>query len=112
MRAVTWTQVAQYLRVLLMAFLIPSPGWPTNNSVLRSRPWCMARNCPKIAALEDQLLNSPAEEEVRAALPAPGPGNTRERLRDPAEALERDRARLEERDAHAQGPRDLSIFPW
>ncbi|HRW72496.1 VC_2705 family sodium/solute symporter [Ottowia sp.] len=95
MRAVTWTQVAQYL-VLLMAFLIPVSWLAYKQLGSPVAPVVYGTQLPKIAALEDQLLNSPAEEEVRAAYRRQAREYT-ERLRDPAEALERDRARLEER---------------
>ncbi|ABM31975.1 VC_2705 family sodium/solute symporter [Paracidovorax citrulli] len=66
MRAITWTQVAQYV-VILLAFLIPV-SWLAYKQL--GNPLAAAvygGQIGKIAALEAQLMQSPAEREVVAA---------------------------------------------
>jgi len=63
MRAVTWTQVTQYV-VLILAFLIPV-SWLAYKQL--GNPIALAvygQQLPKIAALERRLRDSPAEQEV------------------------------------------------
>ena len=65
MRAITWTQVAQYI-ILMMAFLIPV-SWLAYKQV--GSPWApiaYGEQLPKIAELEQKLMNDPAEIAVRA----------------------------------------------
>ena len=64
MRAITWTQVAQYI-MLLLAFLIPV-SWLAYKQL--GTPWAImsyGEQLPKIAALEQKLITDPAEIEVR-----------------------------------------------
>ena len=65
MRAVTWTQVTQYL-LLILAFLLPV-SWlsykQTGNPVAAL---AYGQQLPKISAMEAQILSSPAEAEVIA----------------------------------------------
>ncbi|WCM92013.1 VC_2705 family sodium/solute symporter [Acidovorax sp. NCPPB 2350] len=89
MRAITWTQVAQYM-VILLAFLIPVSwlaykqlGNPVASAVYGAQ-------LGKIAALERGLLDSPAEREVVAAYERRA-RELQERLRDVGTALERER---------------------
>ena len=66
MRAITWTQVAQYI-MLLLAFLIPV-SWLAYKQL--GTPWAImayGEQLPKIAALEQKLITDPAEIEVRDA---------------------------------------------
>ncbi|WP_297727711.1 VC_2705 family sodium/solute symporter, partial [Limnohabitans sp. Rim8] len=66
MRAITWTQVAQYI-MLLMAFLLPV-SWLAYKQL--GTPFAIAaygEQLPKIAALEKKLTFDPAEIEVRDA---------------------------------------------
>jgi cation/acetate symporter len=63
MRAITWTQVAQY--IILLAFLIPV-SWLAYKQM--GTPWApvaYSAQLPKIAALEQKLIADPAEIEVR-----------------------------------------------
>jgi cation/acetate symporter len=64
MRAITWTQVAQYI-ILLMAFLIPV-SWLAYKQL--GTPWApvsYASQLSKIAELEQALISDPAELAVR-----------------------------------------------
>ncbi|MEY3887923.1 MAG: Cation/acetate symporter ActP [Pseudomonadota bacterium] len=64
MRAITWTQVAQYI-ILLLAFLIPV-SWLAYKQL--GTPWApiaYAAQLSKITTLEQRLNSDPAELEVR-----------------------------------------------
>ena len=65
MRAITWTQVAQYV-VLLMAFLIPVSWLAYKQLGNPLAPLVYGRQLQKIAELEKQLVDSPAEKQVSA----------------------------------------------
>ncbi len=89
MRAVTWTQVTQYV-VLILAFLIPV-SWLAYKQVGNPlAPFVYGQQLQKIADLEARLIQSPAEMEVikeyakRASL-------YEEKLHDVDAALEIDR---------------------
>jgi cation/acetate symporter len=63
MRAVTWTQVAQYV-VLILAFLIPV-SWLAYKQVGNPlAPLVYGQQLQKITALENSLIHSPAEAQV------------------------------------------------
>ncbi|MDD2610088.1 MAG: VC_2705 family sodium/solute symporter [Giesbergeria sp.] len=66
MRAITWTQVAQYV-VILLAFLIPVSWLAYKQLGNPIAPLVYGHQLGKIAELETQLLASPAEQEVIAA---------------------------------------------
>lgn len=63
MRAVTWTQVTQYV-VLILAFLIPVSWLAYKQLGNPMAPMIYGQQLPKIAALERQLSHSPAELAV------------------------------------------------
>ncbi len=63
MRAVTWTQVTQYV-VLILAFLIPVSWLAYKQLGSPFAPALYGQQLPKIAELERQLIASPAEQEV------------------------------------------------
>ena len=63
MRAVTWTQVTQYV-VIILAFLIPV-SWLAYKQIGNPlAPLAYGQQLQKIAAMEQLLLNSPAEQQV------------------------------------------------
>ena len=63
MRAVTWTQVTQYV-VIILAFLIPV-SWLSYKQVGNPlAPLAYGQQLQKIAAMELQLMDSPAENQV------------------------------------------------
>ena len=65
MRAVTWTQVVQYV-ILILAFLIPV-SWLSYKQVGNPfAPLAYGQQLEKIATLERTLVDSPAEQSVRA----------------------------------------------
>ena len=64
MRAITWTQVAQYI-VLLLAFLIPVSWLAYQQLGTPVAPLAYGQQLAKIEALENMLIDDPAELEVR-----------------------------------------------
>ncbi len=95
MRAITWTQVAQYV-VVLLAFLIPVSWLAYKQLGNPVAPLVYGAQIGKIADLEAQLLNSPAEHQVMAAY-LQRARDFEARLQDVDAALERQRAELQER---------------
>jgi cation/acetate symporter len=65
MRGITWTQVAQYI-ILLVAFLIPSIWLAAKHADEPVPQVAYGSLLPKLAAREHQLENDPREEQVRA----------------------------------------------
>ncbi|MDD5336682.1 MAG: VC_2705 family sodium/solute symporter [Rhodoferax sp.] len=63
MRAVTWTQVTQYV-VLILAFLIPVSWLAYKQLGNPLAPFVYGQQLQKITALEQQLVASPAELQV------------------------------------------------
>lgn len=95
MRAVTWTQVAQYV-VILLAFLIPVSWLAYKQLGNPVAAMAYAGQLQKIADLEDQLLVSPQELEVRQIFKERAQA-LELKLQDVSLALERDRLVLTER---------------
>jgi cation/acetate symporter len=65
MRAITWTQVAQYV-ILLLAFLIPVSWLSYKQLGNPLAPLVYGAQIQKITELEKELIDSPAEMQVRA----------------------------------------------
>jgi len=64
MRAITWTQVAQYI-MLLLAFLIPVSWLAYKQLGTPLAPFAYGQQLAQIEAIEKRLINDPAEIEVR-----------------------------------------------
>ena len=95
MRAVTWTQVAQYI-VLIVAYMIPvvwlsvkQTGFPIPQAIY-------GYQLEKVTAKEKQLTDDPKELEVRAIFQQRAAELT-EKLKDPGAALKADKAAAEAR---------------
>ena len=95
MRAITWTQVAQYV-VLLLAFLIPVSWLAYKQLGNPLAPVVYGQQLDKVAVLEDRLRNDPAEQEVAAEFQRRA-RLYEERLLDVDSALEQERARAQAR---------------
>jgi cation/acetate symporter len=95
MRAITWTQVAQYV-VLLMAFLIPVSWLAYKQLGNPLAPLVYGTQIGKIADLEAQLLDSPSEHQVMLTY-LQRARDLEERLKDVDLALEREREKGRER---------------
>ena len=65
MRAITWTQVAQYI-ILLLAFLIPVSWLAYKQLGNPMAPLVYGTQLHKITELENRLMQDPAEKEVAA----------------------------------------------
>jgi cation/acetate symporter len=65
MRAVTWTQVAQYI-ILLIAYLIPVIWLSVKHTHIPVPPVADGSAIEKMTAREEMLINDPKEREVRA----------------------------------------------
>jgi cation/acetate symporter len=95
MRAITWTQVAQYV-ILLLAFLIPVSWLAYKQLGNPAAPLVYGQQLQKIAELEDKLANDPKEKEVQAIF-AKRAKEYEAKLADIEGALERDRTEARER---------------
>ncbi|GAB4215326.1 MAG: cation acetate symporter [Rhodoferax sp.] len=91
MRAVTWTQVTQYV-VLILAFLIPVSWLAYKQLGNPLAPVVYGQLLPRIAQHELQLLDAPAEKAVQAEY-ARRAQRSAELLRDLPQSLERERQR-------------------
>jgi cation/acetate symporter len=69
MRAITWTQVAQYI-IILVAFLIPTMWLSAKHAGNALPQVAYGSVLPKLAKREAQLANDPREQEVRARFQA------------------------------------------
>ena len=89
MRAVTWTQVAQYI-IMVIAYLIPVVwlSWQQTGSVLPQAVY--GAQLLRVTELEAQLLEDPIEAEVRALFRRRS-ADAAEKLRDPEAALAAER---------------------
>ncbi|MDO5692926.1 MAG: VC_2705 family sodium/solute symporter [Pseudomonadota bacterium] len=95
MRAITWTQVVQYL-VLLLAFLIPVSWLAYKQLGTPLAPLAYGAQLPKIERMESELIASRAEQQVRA-IHLQRAAELAERLQDSGASLAREREALEER---------------
>ena len=95
MRAVTWTQVAQYV-VLILAFLIPVSWLAYKQLGNPLAPFVYGQQLQKIAVLEQALANSPAELQVIREY-ARRAQDFELKLRSVDESLENDRKALKDR---------------
>jgi cation/acetate symporter len=66
MRAITWTQVAQYI-MLLLAFMIPVSWLAYKQLGTPLSPLAYGQQLAQIEAIEQKLIHDPAEIEVRQA---------------------------------------------
>ena len=95
MRAITWTQVAQYV-VLLLAFLIPVSWLAYKQLGNPVAPLVYGQQIGKIADLEAQLLASPVEYQVMAIY-LERARDYEARLQNVERALEDERRTIQER---------------
>ena len=95
MRAITWTQVAQYI-VLLLAFLIPVSWLAYKQIGNPAAPLVYGSQLQRISELESKLAQDPAEKEV-AAIFLHRAHEYELRLQDVEGALQRERAQAQAR---------------
>lgn len=63
MRAITWTQVAQYV-VMILAFLIPASWLAYKQLGNPLAPWVYGQQIAQVTELEQRIINSPSELQV------------------------------------------------
>lgn len=90
MRAVTWTQVAQYI-ILSIAYLIPVVWLSVKQTGVPVPQLVVGQQLAKVGEREQQLLHDPKELEVRALFQARA-DDYANKLKDVAAALVTDRA--------------------
>lgn len=103
MRAVTWTQVAQYI-ILLAAYLVPVVWLTVKQTGVPLPQAVFGQQLERLGEREKALQADPREREVIEALRAEAAGYAA-KLADPARALQEDRAAARRRadEALAQG---------
>lgn len=106
MRAVTWTQVAQYI-VLIIAYLLPVVWLSVKQTGVPVPQLVYGAQLEKVSERERELAGDPAEIEVRM-IAAHRAGILRDKLDDPARALQQDRALAA---AYVDALRDFNGLP-
>jgi cation/acetate symporter len=109
MRAVTWTQVAQYI-VLIVAYLIPVVWLSVKQTSVPVPQLVYGYQMEKVTALEEKLIKDPKELEVRKVF-ADQAKALGEKIKDPKTALAADRAAAEKKvaDLKAQNAQSSAI---
>ena len=97
MRAVTWTQVAQYI-VLIVAYMIPVVWLSVKQTSNPVPQVAYGYQLEKVSAKEKVLTTDPKEVEVREVFKARSAALA-EKLKDPAAALAADKAAAEKKVA-------------
>jgi cation/acetate symporter len=97
MRAVTWTQVAQYI-ILIMAYLIPVVWLSVKQTSVPIPQLVYGYQLEKVTALEDKLIADPKELEVRK-VSADQAKALDAKIKDARNALAADRAAAEKKVA-------------
>jgi len=92
MRAVTWTQVAQYI-VLVIAYLVPVVWLSLNQTGSVLPPWSYQQQLLRVSVMERELRNDPGEREVIALLRQRA-RDAEHKLADVPAAMAADRERL------------------
>jgi cation/acetate symporter len=119
MKAVTWTQVAQYI-ILIVAYLIPVVWLSVMQTGVPVPQLIYGQQLQKVTQLEEQLIADPKENEVKRIFNERAAAAT-ERLKDVPASLAQGRAQLEKTLADAKAGGDpaairqaedaLSAFP-
>jgi cation/acetate symporter len=94
MRAVTWTQVAQYI-ILVIAYLIPVVWLSVKQTGVPVPQLVVGQQLAKVSEREEQLLRDPKELEVRALFKARA-DQYAAKLKDVPAALLADRAQAQQ----------------
>jgi cation/acetate symporter len=97
MRAVTWTQVAQYI-ILIIAYMIPVVWLSVKATNFPIPQLAYGYALQKVTEKEKQITSDPKEIEVRGILKAKADAAS-EKLKDPAASFAADKAALEKKVA-------------
>jgi cation/acetate symporter len=100
MRAVTWTQVAQYI-ILIIAYMIPVVWLSVKQTSFPVPQLIYGYQLEKVTALEQKLIDDPKEKEVQAHFKANSDAAA-QKLKDVPAALAADRAAAEKKLADLQ----------
>jgi len=101
MRAVTWTQVAQYI-ILIVAYMIPVVWMSVKQTSVPVPQVIYGYQLEKVTAAEKKLAADPKELEVREIFKQRSAALA-EKLKDPATALAADKAAAEAKVAELKG---------
>jgi cation/acetate symporter len=101
MRAVTWTQVAQYI-ILIVAYMIPVVWMSVKQTSVPVPQAIYGYQLEKVTAAEKKLAADPKELEVREIFKQRSAALA-EKLKDPATALAADKAAAEAKVAELKG---------
>ncbi|MDO8904689.1 sodium:solute symporter family protein [Hydrogenophaga sp.] len=107
MRAVTWTQVAQYI-ILIIAYMIPVVWLSVKQTSIPVPQAIYGFQLEKVSAKEKLLTQDPKELEVRGIFKARSDALA-EKLKDPAAALVADKAAAEARLAELRAANAPSV---
>jgi len=97
MRAVTWTQVAQYI-ILIIAYMIPVIWLGVQQSGMPIPQLAYGHKLQTISQIEEKLINDPKEKEVQAIFKARA-DELSAKLKDVPAALAADKAAAQKRVA-------------
>ncbi|HVL58146.1 MAG TPA: VC_2705 family sodium/solute symporter [Burkholderiaceae bacterium] len=100
MKAVTWTQVAQYI-ILIIAYLIPVVWLGVKQTGFPLPQFTYGKVLERVTALEEKLIADPKETEVRNIFANRAKAAT-EALKDPAKAFAEGKAALDKQLADAR----------
>ena len=107
MRAVTWTQVTQYL-VITVAYLLPVVWLSVKQTGIPVPQAIYGYQLQKVSAREDELIQDPKEQQVQQIF-SQRSAELAAKLQDPAAALTADRARAN-REVAALKASDAPVF--
>ncbi len=107
MRAVTWTQVTQYL-VITVAYLLPVVWLSVKQTGIPVPQAIYGYQLQKVSAREDELIRDPKEQQVQQIF-SQRSAELAAKLQDPAAALSADRARAN-REVAALKASDAPVF--
>ncbi len=97
MRAVTWTQVAQYI-ILIIAYMIPVVWLGVQQSGVPVPQFAYGNKLQTVTQIEEKLINDPKEKEVQAIFKARA-DEFSAKLKDVPAALAADKAAAQKRVA-------------
>jgi len=101
MKAVTWTQVAQYI-ILIIAYMIPVVWLAVKQTGVPVPQLIYGQQLEKVTAIEQKLIDDAKEKEVRQIFKDRAAAGA-EALKDPAKAYADGKAKLEAAVAEAKG---------
>ncbi|MFZ9407478.1 MAG: VC_2705 family sodium/solute symporter [Burkholderiaceae bacterium] len=101
MKAVTWTQVAQYI-ILIIAYMIPVVWLAVKQTGVPLPQFVYGKQLEKVTALEQKLIDDAKEKEVRQIFKDRAAAGA-EAMKDPAKAYADGKAKLEAAVAEAKG---------